>query len=94
MKYLPFYFVLGVIILCSYYYVYSSGQKYGYKRGVEVTELKLKLVYLRKTNSEIEAYKKNHRNNSQLLDSLKWEIMKQGQEAKSVNRKLVKKFGL
>lgn len=71
-----------------------SQHKQGYASGIEMGKLEAQGEYLTAKKKFIDSFYKAHQPEHDLVDSLTTEVLRQGQEAKEINRKLVKKFGL
>lgn len=69
-------------------------RKQGYVSGVEMGKLEAQGEYLTKKKKFIDSFYKAHQPEHDLVDSLTTEVFRQGQEAKEINRKLIKRFGL
>jgi hypothetical protein len=81
---------IAIMLVCTGVYQ----RKKGYASGIEMGKLNAQGEYLAAKKKFMDSFYKAHQPEHDLVDSLTTEVLRQGQEAKAINRKLVKKFGL
>jgi len=93
MKYIATFILSTAFIVCMVSTALYQG-KQGYASGVQLGKLHAQGDYLTAKKKFIDSFSNAHKFDRELFDSLKYEVLKQGQEAKEINRKLVKRFKL